>query len=66
LTHDGTHPLSQFCARKAGKGIGTVRGGNQAGLAQVVLLLKVSDLGFIGSVDNTDGDREDRVALAYC
>lgn len=50
-------------AGKAGKSVRTIRGGNESSLAEVVLGLEVSHLGFIGSVHNSYGNGEDSVAL---
>lgn len=55
--------ILDLCASKSGEGVGAVRGSDQPGLAKVVLCLQISDLGFVGPVDNAHGDREDGVAL---
>ena len=52
-------------AGKAGKSIRTIRGGNESSLAEIVLGLEVSHLGFVGSVHNSYRDGEDSVALDW-
>lgn len=54
-----------FRAGKAGKSVRAIRGGNESSLAEVVLGLEVSHLGFIGSVHNSYGNGEDSVALDW-
>jgi hypothetical protein len=55
--------LLHLRASESGESIGTIRCGDQACLSKIVLRLQVLDLGVVGTVDNTDWDGEDGVAL---
>ena len=43
----------------------TVRRGDETGLAKVILGLEVFDLGGVGSIENSHGDRKHRISLDF-
>ena len=55
--------ILHFGTSKARKSIGAVGSGDKPRLAEIVLGLEVADLGLVWSVDDTNGNREDGVAL---
>jgi hypothetical protein len=56
--------LLHLGAGEAGECVARAHGGDELGLAEVVLGLQVLDLGLVRAVDDADGYREDGVALA--
>lgn len=59
-----TYPLVELGSRKARECVASVGCGHEPCLPEVIFLLKVPNFGFVRSVDNADGDREDGVPLS--
>lgn len=52
-------------ASKSGKRIGSVRGRNQSGLAEIIFGFQIADFGLVRPIHNTDRNRKYCIALSY-
>ena len=62
---EGSTHILDFRTSKSSECIGAIRSSHESGLAEVILGLQVSHLGFVWTVDDADGDGEDSVSLEH-